>query len=144
MSVRMSSVATAREGERGLQSDLPERELTRGWLKASHRAIDPKRSKPGRPWHPLTREAQKPVVPGEVTEYAIEILATANQFKTGHRICLDITSLDLPTGVGGATNVEYIPYHICSSRRCCTRSTTTRSTRRICCCRSSRTSERAA
>jgi predicted acyl esterase len=37
-------------------------------------------------------------------------------FKAGHRICLDITSLDVPTGVGGATNVEYIPYHICSSR----------------------------
>ena len=25
-------------------------------------------------------------------------------------------TLDVPTGVGGATNVEYIPYHICSSR----------------------------
>ncbi len=110
------SVRTAREGETTVPADLPERELTRGWLKASHRATDPKRSKSWKPWHPLTREACKPVVPGEINEYAIEILSTANLFKEGHRICLDITSLDLPTGVGGLTNVEYIPYHICSSQ----------------------------
>jgi len=110
------SVRTAKEGESDVPGDLRERELTRGWLKASHRALDPKRSKPWEPWHPLTREAQKPVVPGEINEYAIEILSTANLFKKGHRICVDITSLDLPTGVAGATNVEYIPYHICSSK----------------------------
>jgi len=110
------SVRTAREGERNVPDDLPEREVTRGWLKASHRALDPKRSKPGRPWHPLTREAWQPVEPGRIEEYAIEIMATANLFRRGHRICLDITSLDLPTGVASATNVEYIPNHICSSR----------------------------
>ena len=110
------SVRTAREGERFVPDSLPERELTRGWLKASHRALDPKRSKPWAPWHPLTMEAQKPVVPGEVNEYQIEILSTANLFKEGHRICLDITSLDLSTGVAGETNVEYIPNHVCSSK----------------------------
>ena len=109
-------VQTAREGERDITPGLHERELTRGWLKASHRAVDPKRSLPGRPWHPLTRAAHKPVAPGEINEYAIEIMATANQFKQGHRICVEITSLDVATGVGSATNVEYIPYHICSSK----------------------------
>jgi len=109
-------VRTVREGERELPKDLPERELTRGWLKASHRALDPKRSKLWKPWHPLTREAAKLVVPDEVNEYAIEILATANLFKKDHRIALDITSLDLPTGITGATDAEYVPYHICSSR----------------------------
>ena len=111
-----ASVMTAREGETEVPDNIPERELTRGWLKASHRALDPERSKPWRPWHPLTREAQRPVVPGEINEYAIEICSTANLFKRGHRICVDITSMDLPTGVAGATNVEYIPFHICSSR----------------------------
>ena len=110
------SVMTVREGERELPKNLPEREVTRGWLKASHRALDPKRSKPWKPWHPLTRAARKPVVPGEITEYSIEIMATANLFRRGHRICLEITSLDLPTGVAGATNAEYVPYHICSSK----------------------------
>ena len=110
------SVRTAREGETEIPTNLPERELTRGWLKASHRAIDDNRSKPWAPWHYFTREAAQKVVPGEINEYAIEILSTANMFKKGHRICLEITSTDVPTGTAGLTNVEYIPYHICSNK----------------------------
>jgi len=110
------SVRTAREGEREIPTDLPARELTRGWLKASNRALDPKRSKPWKPWHKLTREARQKVTPGKVEEYAIEIFAMANLFRKGHRICVEISSLDLSTGVLGATDVEYIPYHVCSSR----------------------------
>src|SRR4030067_231469 len=45
------SVRTAREGETVVPTNLPERELTKGWLKGSHRALDPKRSKPWRPWN---------------------------------------------------------------------------------------------
>ena len=37
-------------------------------------------------------------------------------FRRGHRICVEITNLDISTGVLGATNVEYIPYHLCSSQ----------------------------
>jgi len=110
------SVRSAREGEREINSGLAERELTRGWLRASYRALDTERSTPWKPWHRLTRAARQPVVPGEITEYAIEILATANLFRAGHRICLEITSADFPTGVSGMTNVEYIPYHLVSSR----------------------------
>jgi putative CocE/NonD family hydrolase len=110
------SVRTAREGERDLPSGLTERELTRGWLKASYRALDEARSKPWKPFHKLTRDSIAPVKPGEVAEYKIEILATANQFKAGHRICLEISSMDVPTGTGAMTNVEYIPYHVCSSK----------------------------
>lgn len=110
------SVRTARDGERHVPSELPERELTRGWLKASYRALDEERSKPGRPFHKMTRSSIAPVTPGEVVEYQIQILATANQFKAGHRICLEITSMDAPNGTGAMTGVEYIPYHVCSSR----------------------------
>jgi uncharacterized protein len=110
------SVRTAREGESDVPRNLPERELTRGWLKASLRAIDPARSKAYKPWHLLTRKSRKTVVPGEINEYNIEIIATANLFEKGHRICIDIMSLDLPTGTNGLTNVEYIPYHLCSSK----------------------------
>lgn len=109
------SVQTAREGERSPPADLHERELTRGWLKASYRAVDEKRSRPGAPFHKLAQSSIEPVKPGEVYEYKIQILATANLFKAGHRICLDITSMDVPTGTGAMTNVEYIPYHICRS-----------------------------
>ncbi len=110
------SVRTGREGERDVPADLPERELTRGWLKASNRALDEERSTPWKPFHRLTRQAARKVVPGEINEYRIEILSTANLFCRGHRICLEITSLDLPTGAGLGHNVEYIPYHICSSK----------------------------
>ena len=54
------SVRTAREGERHVPSDLPERELTRGWLKASYRALDERRSKPWKPFHKLTRDSIAP------------------------------------------------------------------------------------
>src|SRR6202051_4125614 len=110
------SVLSVREGEREIPKNLHEREISRGWLKASHRAVDPARSRPFWPWHPLTREAQKPVTPGAIEEYRIEVMATANLFRKGHRICLDITSLDLPTGVAGAPNAEDVPYPIFSSK----------------------------
>jgi predicted acyl esterase len=98
------SVQTAREGERSPRADLHERELTRGWLKASYRAVDEKRSRPGAPFHKLVQSSIQSVKPGEVYEYQIQILATANLFKAGHRICLDITSMDVPTGTGAMTN----------------------------------------
>ena len=65
------SVRTAREGEPALPGNLPERELTRGWLKASMRELDQKRSTPWKPFHKLTRSSRKPVVPGEINEYQI-------------------------------------------------------------------------
>jgi predicted acyl esterase len=108
-------VLSAREGERELGA-LPEREISRGWLKASRRATDPARSRPGRPWHKLTREAAQAVEPGSIVHYEISLMACAHLFRQGHRLCIEIASLDVPTGVGGATNAEYIPYHICSSR----------------------------
>jgi uncharacterized protein len=93
-----------------------EREITKGGLKASHRAVDEGKSLPGQPFHPLTKRAQKPVKPGEINRYDIEIAPTSNVFKRDHRICVDITAMDVPTGVYGTNDVEYIPYHICSSK----------------------------
>jgi len=110
------SVQTARQGERTVPAELPERELTRGWLKASYRALDEERSTPWEPFHKLTRSSIKPVTPGEVIEYKIQVLGTANMFKAGHRIALEITCMDAPDGTGAMTGVEYIPYHVCSSR----------------------------
>ena len=117
MSARTCRCAPCARASAKFRPTCRERELTRGWLKASHRALDPERSKPWQPWHQLTRQArQNGRCPARSTEYAIEILATANLFRRGHRICVEITSLDLPTGVAGATNAEYVPYHIVSSR----------------------------
>jgi predicted acyl esterase len=69
-------------------------EMSTGWLKASHREVDEGRSTPWRPFHPHTRS--EPVVPGEIYEYAIPIGAISNVFKAGHRIELEIRSIESP------------------------------------------------
>lgn len=92
------------------------RELTRGFLKASHRELDDARSTAGAPHHPHLR--REPVELGAVTEYAIALSPTANLFRRGHRIRLRITSLDYrgnPRPAAGVSQVHY-PWHVCSSR----------------------------
>lgn len=79
-------------------------ELTETWLKASHRAIDKSKSETWRPWHIHSR--REPAVPGKVYEYVIGIPPTANVFRQGHRMEIEIASMDnVPGGL-----------HICSSK----------------------------
>ena len=111
-----ASVRSAAPGKTTLPTNLPERVVANGYLKASFRWLDPERSQPWRPWRPLRKKDQKPVVPGEITEYIIEVASTANLFGRGHRICVEISSMDMPTGSAGFTNSEVMAYHICSSK----------------------------
>jgi uncharacterized protein len=76
----------------------PARMVTMGWLKASHRALDPARSEPLAPYH--THENPQPLEPGKVYELDIEVWPTCWVFKAGHRIRLDITSFDLGHHIG--------------------------------------------
>jgi len=92
------------------------RELTRGFLKASHRELDESRSTAWVPYHPHL--SAEPVEPGAVTEYAIALSPTANLFRRGHRIRLRVTALDYrgnPRPAPGVSQVHY-PWHVCSSR----------------------------
>jgi hypothetical protein len=84
-----------------------ERELTRGWLKASHRALDFNKSEPGQPYHLHTKESIERIEPGKIYEYAIEIRPTSNVFRVGHRIRLEIMSADV------AGPAVFIPPHFC-------------------------------
>jgi len=68
--------------------------VTKGWLKASHRALDPQRSRPHRPWHPHDR--LELLTPGHVYEFEIEIWPTSWVFRKGHRIRLEIAPGDSP------------------------------------------------
>lgn len=105
-----------------------ETELTAGYLKASHRALDEKRSRPWAPYHPHT--ASETITPGKVYEYAISLSPLSNIFKKGHRLKLEISSKDNP-GVTSATGtslksssrgslaahgVGHHPWHMCSSK----------------------------
>jgi hypothetical protein len=66
--------------------------VTRGWQKASQRALDPELSTPLRPFHPHTSET--PLSPGEIVEIEIEIWPTSWRFAQGHQIVLAIATGD--------------------------------------------------
>ena len=78
------------------------RPLTQGALLGSFRALDPVRTwtapdgKPIRPYHPSTRAAATPVVPGEMTRYDIEVFPTLATLPAGHRLRLTLTTADTP------------------------------------------------
>jgi putative CocE/NonD family hydrolase len=78
------------------QLDLPPqaRVVSRGWLRASHRATDPSRGTAGRPWHP--HDAATPLEPGQVYPFEIEIWPTAWRFEKGHRVRLEVAPGDSP------------------------------------------------
>jgi putative CocE/NonD family hydrolase len=71
-------------------------DLTQGWLRASHRAVDPQHSKPYRPYHPF--DQPQALISGEVTRFEIEILPTAQRFAPGHCLRLILTSSDTQEG----------------------------------------------
>lgn len=66
--------------------------LAFGWLRASHRALDPDRSLPYRPWHPHDRE--EPLIPGDVHELDIEIWPTSIVLPPGYRLALTVAGQD--------------------------------------------------
>ena len=68
--------------------------VSRGWLKASHRALDPLRSTPEVPFHPHDRE--EPLKPGEIYQFEISVEPQAYLFRAGHRIRLEIVNGDSP------------------------------------------------
>ncbi len=78
------------------------RPLSQGALLGSHRALDPERTwhlpdgTVFKPHHISTRAAVKPVVPGELTRYDIEVFPTAAMLESGHRLRLTVTTFDFP------------------------------------------------
>jgi predicted acyl esterase len=79
------------------------RELCKGWLRASHRKVDPEKSTPAKPWHPHL--AGEPLEPGTVYEFAIEIWPVCNVFKPGHRLRLEIANADSVAAAQGRPHV---------------------------------------
>lgn len=58
--------------------------VTCGWLEASHRDIDPERSKPWAPFHPHTRA--RPLRSGEIAPVDIGLLPSATLFRAGDEL----------------------------------------------------------
>jgi uncharacterized protein len=63
-----------------------------GWLRASHRKLDPQRTLPYRPWH--THDEEWPLTPGEPVELDIEIWPTSIVVPSGYRIALTVRGKD--------------------------------------------------
>ena len=75
--------------------------LTKGWLRASHRKLDPKKSLPYRPYHAHNeRWWLEPDVP---VECQIEIISTCIVLKKGHQLRVDIHAQD-SAGSGNFTH----------------------------------------
>ena len=76
--------------------------VTKGWLRASHRKLDPARSLPYRPYH--AHNERWWMKPNEPVECQVEIWPTSMVFAKGHRIRIDIQPRD---GVGSAPYTHY-------------------------------------
>jgi len=74
----------------------PHTPIGQGWLRASHRKLDKKLSKPYRPYH--THDEKQPLKKGQVVELDIEIWPTSIVVPVGYRIGLSIRGKDYEYG----------------------------------------------
>ena len=63
-----------------------------GWLRASHRKLDAKKTLPYRPWH--THDEEWPLQPGQAVELDVEIWPTSIVVPPGYRLALSIRGKD--------------------------------------------------
>ena len=78
-----------------------------GWLRASHRKLDPKKSLPHRPWH--SHDEIQPLKPGEPVELDIEIWPTCVVAPPGYRLALSVRGKDYEVD-GNDAALPHAPY----------------------------------
>ena len=74
----------------------PHTPVAQGWLRASHRKLDKKLSKPYRPYH--THDDKQPLKKGQKVELDIEIWPTSIVVPAGYRIGLSVRGKDYEYG----------------------------------------------
>ena len=74
----------------------PHTPVAQGWLRASHRKLDKKLSKPYRPYH--THDQKQPLKKGETVELDIEIWPSSIVVPAGYRVGLSIRGKDYEYG----------------------------------------------
>lgn len=79
----------------------PRTPIAQGWLRASQRELDPKRSLPYRPYHSHT--AVQPLIPGKPVELDVEVLPTSVVVPPGYRIGLSVLGKDYEHAGEGAS-----------------------------------------
>jgi uncharacterized protein len=73
-------------------SNDPRTPIGIGWLRASHRKLDPKKSLPYRPWH--SHDEEQPLTPGKPVELDIEIWPTCIVVPPGYQLALTVRGKD--------------------------------------------------
>jgi hypothetical protein len=70
----------------------PNTPIANGWLRASHRRLDPQHSLPYRPYHPHDRV--EPLTPSEIYECDVEIVSTCIVVPAGWQVALTVRGKD--------------------------------------------------
>ena len=70
----------------------PHTPIAQGWLRASHRKLDPVKSLPYRPYH--THDEKQDLNPDQIYEFDIEVWPTCIVVPAGYRIALSIRGKD--------------------------------------------------
>ena len=79
--------------------------ITKGWLRASHRALDPNKSSEMEPYH--SHSEPTPLEPGKIYRFDISVEPMAHRFKKGNRIRLEIVN-----GDSAVTDVLWTHYYV--------------------------------
>jgi predicted acyl esterase len=78
----------------------PHTPIGQGWLRASHRKLDPKLSTKYRPYHPHVDK--ETLIPGKTYELDVEIWPTSIVLPAGYRMALTVRGKDYEHPGGGA------------------------------------------
>jgi hypothetical protein len=70
----------------------PHTPIAQGWLRASHRKLDPELSKEYRPYHP--HDGVEPLTPGKLCQLDVEIWPTCIVVPKGYRIAMTVRGKD--------------------------------------------------
>jgi uncharacterized protein len=83
----------------------PEAPLAQGWLRMSHRAVDPHRSLPYRPWHP--HDHVELLEPGRTYEADVEVWPTSIIAPAGYSLAVSVRGVDYVHAVVGEHETAY-------------------------------------
>ena len=83
----------------------PHTPVAQGWLRASHRKLDPTLSQPWRPYH--SHDEKQPLKPGEIVTLDIEVWPTSIVIPAGFRLAVTIRGQDYDYGHSGGKQSNF-------------------------------------
>jgi predicted acyl esterase len=102
--VKLSEQLPQSAGDRAKDLNPASFWITKGWLRASHRALDAQKSTEMEPFH--THSDPQPIEPGKVYRLDISLEPIAHRFKMGSRVRLEIVN-----GDSAVTDVLWTHYY---------------------------------